>query len=591
MSTLPVGSRLGNYEIVRHIGGGGMAQIYLAKTGGIAGFEKHLALKVINTELAEDDRFIQMLIDEAKLTVGLTHINIAQVFDLGQVDGVYFIAMEFVDGLDVLELVNGLHAIREKVPVVAAAFIARQMASGLHYAHGRNDPQGTPLNIVHRDISPQNILVSRAGEVKVVDFGIAKAAGMQVKTQAGVIKGKVHYMAPEQVHGKPADPRSDIFSTGIVLWEMLTSKMVYSGDNVRELVAKVREANIPAPSSVRPEVPRELDELVLKALAVDREVRYQNAHELLVALTRFLSQCGVEYSGTHLARLVGRVLSRKPSAEPEVAERLSVEDKLQDSHSVIQEQVDLGPLPEPLDRDRIWVETEGGRVVHVLEEELLMGRAGQLAVADARVSRRHAIIRRQGSGYTVEDLGSSNGTYVNERRLTAPVVLQHGDVVRLGACRMHYLAAEKRQQARGASHPPPSAPPVVPVASDGEITVRRPPRGVSSLGAEPAAATPAPAAAPPARPRLRISHAGQVVEQPLAGHTPLTYQITVGPALLTGTPAAVVQREDGFYLEPAPGNGPGAPVVMAGGVEATAPVRLSPGDTFQVGGFVFSFET
>ena len=596
MSTLPSGSRFGNYEIVRHIGGGGMAQIYLAKTGGLAGFEKHLALKVINADLAEDERFIQMLIDEAKLTVGLTHINIAQVFDLGQVDGCYFIAMEFVDGLDVLELVNGLHALREKVPVVAAAFIGRQIASGLHYAHGRADPQGNALNIVHRDISPQNILVSREGEVKVVDFGIAKAAGMQVKTQAGVIKGKVHYMAPEQVHGKPADARSDIFSTGIVLWEMLTSKMVYSGDNVRELVAKVRQAEILAPSSVRPEVPRELDEVVLRALAPDPEKRFQNAHKLLVALTRFLSQCGVEYSGSHLSRLVGRVLAQRDGEEPEpeVQERLSASDKLQDSHSVIQEQASLGPLPEPLDQDRMWVETEEGRVVQLLEDELLLGRAGQLAVVDARVSRRHAIIRRRGSGYVLEDLGSSNGTYVNERRITAPVLLSHGDLVRLGACRMHFLGASEGQE------PEVEEQVVQPVASDGAITVRRPSPISPAPGQEPAqtppplpgpraATPPSPAAATTLRPRLVISHAGQVLEQPLVGNTPLTYKVTVGAAVLTGCPASVIQRADGFYLEPDASKGLGAQVSMQDGTPVNGPVRLYPGVSFQLGAFVFSF--
>ncbi|MCK5796816.1 MAG: serine/threonine protein kinase, partial [Deltaproteobacteria bacterium] len=201
MSTLPVGSEFGNYYIVRHIGGGGMAQIYQAKTQGLAGFEKHLALKVINAEYANEQRFIQMLIDEAKITVGLSHVNIAQVFDLGQFNGIYYIAMEFVDGMDVLEFVNGLHGMGERLPIEAVSYIGRQICNGLHYAHTRKDQHGKPLNIVHRDISPQNILVSRAGEVKVVDFGIAKAAGMSSKTQAGVIKGKINYMAPEQVMG------------------------------------------------------------------------------------------------------------------------------------------------------------------------------------------------------------------------------------------------------------------------------------------------------------------------------------------------------------------------------------------------------
>jgi len=553
LSTLPIGSQFGSYHIVRHIGGGGMAQIYLAKTRGLAGFEKYLALKVINPDLADDDRFIQMLIDEAKLTVGLAHVNIAQVFDLGKVGNIYYIAMEFVDGIDVLELVNGLHALGEMVPVEAAAYIGRQMCSGLYYAHSRRNKQGQPLNIVHRDISPQNILVSCAGEVKVVDFGIAKAAGMSAKTQAGVIKGKVHYMSPEQAMGEPADKRSDIFSAGIVLWEMLTSRMAYSGDNVKELVERVRKADIPPPSMHRTEIPASMDAIVAKALSATRDGRYQNGHGFQVALTRFLSSCATEYSGSHLAKLVERVLAGKRKSKPkdQLDQRLSKEDMIQDNHSVISSAANLGDGGGPPDKHRVLIETDQGKVVQVLESELVIGRAGQLTIPDARVSRRHARIFLDASGYVVEDLGSSNGTFVNGQKIGGPIILRNNDVVRIGSCHLRYLTPS--------AEPAEVVPPPVP---------------------EPA---PPP---PPPEPRLLISCGNGTVEKALDGEFMLEYEVMVGPVRLQGVSGRVSSRTDGYWLEPIPGRQP----VIMGGMTAKEAVRLAPGDTFQVGEFSFQFQ-
>ncbi len=550
MSTLPIGSQFGSYHIVRHIGGGGMAQIYLAKTRGLAGFEKFLALKVINPDLADDDRFIQMLIDEAKLTVGLAHVNIAQVFDLGMVGNIYYIAMEFVDGIDVLELVNGLHSLGEMVPVEAAAYIARQMCSGLYYAHSRRNKQGQALNIVHRDISPQNILVSCAGEVKVVDFGIAKAAGMQAKTQAGVIKGKVHYMSPEQAMGEPADKRSDIFSAGIVLWEMLTSRMAYGGDNVKELVERVRKADIPPPSVHRAEIPANLDAIVMKALAGTRDQRYQNGHGYQVALTRFLSSCATEYSGSHLAKLVDRVLAGKRKGKPkeQLDANLSKEDLIQDNHSVISSAASLADQGPP-DKHRLLIETEQGKVIQVLEAELVVGRAGQLTIPDARVSRRHARIYLDNSGYVVEDLGSSNGTFVNGQKIGGPIILRNNDVVRIGSCHLRYMTPS------------------------------------TSAHAKVEAPAPAPAPPPP-DPRLLISSGNGTVEKALEGEFMLEYEVMVGPIRLQGVSGRVSSRADGFWLEPLPGRQP----VIMGGMTAKEAVRLSPGDTFQVGEFSFQFQ-
>ena len=544
MAQLQPDSPFGNYRIMKHIAGGGMAQIYLAKVMGLAGFEKQLALKVINPEYADEERFVQMLIDEAKITVGLTHVNIGQVFDLGQVDGIYYIAMEFVDGVDVLELVNGLHAMGERVPCEAVALIGRQICSGLQYAHTKKDPTGKALNIVHRDISPQNILVSRAGEVKVVDFGIAKAAGVSTKTQAGVIKGKVHYMAPEQAMGKKADRRCDIFATGIVLWEMLTSQMVYSGDNVRDLVERVRLAKIPPPSGARPEVPRALDELVMRALARKPEERFQTAHGFQVELTKFLSAHAPDYGSSNLAALVERVYAKKhglqapPSTGKTPEEKLSKEDLIKDIHSVIAESPASGE-----DHPRLVVETPQGTTVRPLDDELVIGRAGQLAIPDARVSRRHARIQRSNTGsYVLEDLGSANGTFVNEEKISGPYKLEDQDEIRIGSFRM---------------------------------TFRLPDLGSTFE-------TPPPTQAVPL---LLITCGTRTVEHVLTEEFPLSYQIHVGPARLGGIAGRVVNKQGEFWLEPATGR----QAVTHNGAEATSAVRLSPGDTFQLGTFRFEF--
>jgi serine/threonine protein kinase len=543
MSQLPINAEFGQYHIVRHIGGGGMAQIYLAKSRGLAGFEKHLALKVINPEFADEERFIQMLIDEAKITVGLNHVNICQVFDLGQVGGIYYIAMEFVDGIDVLELVNGLHALGERVPVEAVALIGRQICSGLHYAHTKKDRSGQPLNIVHRDISPQNILVSRAGEVKVVDFGIAKAAGMSTRTHAGVIKGKVHYMAPEQAMGQKADSRTDIFSSGIVLWEMLTSQMVYSGDNVRELVEKVRRAAIPPPSSVRPEIPPALDFIVMKALACRTEDRFATAHEFQIELTKFLSASAPDYSGSHLSVLVERVLAHKRGDADKLVEvHISKAELLADVHSVISEAIDESTSPR--DRARLVVTTEQGETIYPLEEELIIGRAGTLAIADARVSRRHARVYRHGGEYIVEDLGSSNGTFVNDDKIAGPHTLRSGDSIRIGACHMRYIA-----EARPA---PPSAAPVL---------------------------------RPPPVPKLVVACGERKLEKVLTDAEELHYTLQVGPVRLRGTAGRVVRKDDGYYVEPLVGR----EQLTFNGATPNGPVRLSPGDMFQLGPFLFEF--
>ncbi|MBW2733244.1 MAG: protein kinase [Deltaproteobacteria bacterium] len=544
MSTLPVNSDFGNYFIMRHIGGGGMAQIYQAKTKGLAGFEKTLALKVINPEYANEKRFIDMLVDEAKITVNLAHANIAQVFDLGECNGIYYIAMEFVDGLDVLELVNGMHAMQRRLPVEAVAYIGRQICSGLHYAHTRKDHNGKARNLVHRDISPQNVLVSRNGEVKVVDFGIAKAAGMSSKTQAGVIKGKVNYMAPEQVMGQSADPRTDIFSVGVVLWESLTASMVYSADNMGELVVAVRKAEIAAPSTKRPEIPPALDAIILRALHPNRMERFQTAHELQVELTKFLSNHAPDYSGSDVALLVEKALaprehgSESKDDEDDVLDLNLLSSELQDHHSLI-----FSPMLEP----QLIVLSEGREEVHSIGESLTIGRAGELAIADARISRKHAKITRMEHGsFVVEDLGSSNGTFVNDRRVHGQQPLRPGDRIRIGGCRIRFAT------------------------------------GIENVDA-------APDPVPPKQPdcRLSITIGDKHIERKLEGDIELGYQLQLGPLELGGVSGKLVQRDGGYWIEPGMGGRLG---VMFRGKRASQAQRLTSGDRFEIGGVSFRYE-
>jgi serine/threonine protein kinase len=294
----------GPYTLLRRLAVGGMAEIYVASTRGLGGFEKLAAIKLVHPHLAADPQFVRMLVEEAKILVLLTHANIAQVFDLGCIDDTYYIAMEFVDGLDV----HGLQTIAQRcgrpLPIDVCAYTVAEMLNGLDYAHRKRDASGRPLNIVHRDISPQNVVVSQAGEVKLVDFGIAKSSRQSEGTEAGIIKGKYFYMSPEQAWGDPTDRRSDVFSTGILLFEMLTGHMLYTGKSVPELIGKVRRAEIPRPSSLRGDIPASLEAIVQCALQREPGARYQSAIDMGEALRDFLYDVHPSFNAGRLGEFV-----------------------------------------------------------------------------------------------------------------------------------------------------------------------------------------------------------------------------------------------------------------------------------------------
>jgi hypothetical protein len=286
-----------------------MAEVFKAKTFGVEGFERLLAVKRILPNIAEDEEFIAMFIDEAKIAVQLQHANIAQIFDLGKVEDSFFIALEHVHGKDLRSIFDRMRGKREVMPINQACWITMQVCEGLDYAHNKRDAQGRELHLVHRDISPQNVLIGYDGEVKLIDFGIAKAAGKASKTQAGILKGKFGYMSPEQVRGLPIDRRSDIFSVGIVMYELLTNERLFVGESDFSTLEKVRNVEILPPSSYNKQIPDELEKIVLKALAKDPEDRYQNAIDLHDDLQAFLHKTGGFYSRKDLSAWMKKIFA------------------------------------------------------------------------------------------------------------------------------------------------------------------------------------------------------------------------------------------------------------------------------------------
>ncbi|MCC6878148.1 MAG: protein kinase, partial [Sandaracinaceae bacterium] len=291
----------GKYMLLERVNVGGMAEVFKAKAFGVEGFERLVAVKRILPSIAEDQEFITMFIDEAKISVQLTHANIAQIFDLGRVSDSYFIAMEYVHGKDLRAIFDRARKRGETVPVPMACYVAMKVCEGLDYAHNKKDAAGRDLNLVHRDVSPQNILISYDGETKIIDFGIAKAAGKAGKTQAGILKGKFGYMSPEQVRGLPLDRRSDIFAVGIVLYELLTGERLFVGESDFSTLEKVRNVEIMPPSTYNRRIPEELEQIVLKALAKDVDDRYQTAMDLHDDLQSFMYTSGNFFSRKDLS--------------------------------------------------------------------------------------------------------------------------------------------------------------------------------------------------------------------------------------------------------------------------------------------------
>ena len=310
MSTANLPRPFGPYTLLRRLAAGGMAEVYLGRASGAEGFEKLVAIKRIHRRCATDDD--SMLLDEAKLSVSLSHRNIVQTLDLRRVDGSYVLVMEHVDGYDAHRLLESLRNEGRLLPIELAAHIMVEVCRGLDYAHRHRDDDGELTGIVHRDVSPQNVLLSLAGEVKVADFGIAKAKSRQSNPESGVIKGKYFYMSPEQARAEPLDHRSDIFSAGVVLWELLVGERLHREARVPTLLDAVRRAEVAPPSSRRANVPLQLDLIVARATAIDPSERYQDAETMAGALVSYLAGRGP----VHASRRLGEMLARVPASSP-----------------------------------------------------------------------------------------------------------------------------------------------------------------------------------------------------------------------------------------------------------------------------------
>ncbi|MBM7112190.1 protein kinase domain-containing protein [Archangium primigenium] len=302
--------RLGKYELVRKLATGGMAEVFLAKAAGPMGFEKTLVLKRILPHLAEEPAFVDMFLAEAKLAARLTHSRIAQIFDFGESEGAYFLAMEYIDGPTLRTLIKRAASHGLVAPATVCARLMSDACDGLAFAHGFIDPDTQqPLGLIHRDISPDNILLSRQGEVKVVDFGIAKATGQSARTETGALKGKLPYMAPEQVRSKPLDQRADVYALGVVLYELLTARKPFVAPTDAELMQAILHQQPVPVTQLRPDLPEAMGEILDLALAKDREQRYPDCASFQADLEDFILSVGRPVTTQYVAQYITHTLS------------------------------------------------------------------------------------------------------------------------------------------------------------------------------------------------------------------------------------------------------------------------------------------
>ena len=302
--------QFGKYVLLRKIATGGMAEIFQGKTAGAEGFEKDIVIKRILPHFSEDEAFVKMFIDEASITAKLQHANIVQIFDFDVIDGSYYIAMEYIEGEDLSAVLKDGQAAGRMLSVPQCVWVTMELAKGLYYAHVK-EHKGRPLNIIHRDISPHNAMIAYNGEVKLMDFGIAKAAERSTKTQAGTVKGKVAYMSPEQARGKNLDGRSDLFALATVLWEMLTFKRLFLRESDFETLTAVLKDPIEPPSRFRPEVDQELDDILMTALEKDRDDRQKNVEEFTRELTRWYYKTVTDFEAEKLKPYMQQLYASK----------------------------------------------------------------------------------------------------------------------------------------------------------------------------------------------------------------------------------------------------------------------------------------
>ncbi len=320
------------YRVVDRLEAGGMAEVFRGEALSVQGFKKQVAIKRVLPHLAQNKSFISMFLDEARLGARLNHANIVTVFDIGAADNTFFIVMEYVDGCNLKAIIEHFRQMGRRIPVKESVYICMETCRGLSYAHEIVDDDGADLHIVHRDISPPNILLSKRGEIKVTDFGLAKATTQLEKTDPGVVKGKFSYLAPEAALGEGVDARADIFALGIVLWEMIAGRRLFLGETDYQTVKLVQQANVPSLMRLNPDVDADLEAVIMKALTRDPRDRYQSAREFGDALAGHLFGKQLKVTSYDIANLVKEVVEKKSKAvkpqEASIIDRLIQEELL-----------------------------------------------------------------------------------------------------------------------------------------------------------------------------------------------------------------------------------------------------------------------
>ncbi len=346
--------QLGQYVIDEKIAQGGMAEIFKGRAIDPGGLERPVVIKRILPQIAADEDFVEMLVQEAKLAVQLSHGNIAQVFDLGRIDDDYFMVMEYVDGESLSRIARHLRQNNEWMPVPIALYIISEVANGLTYMHQKTDSRGNPLNIVHRDISPQNVIISWSGTVKIIDFGIAKATSQVSTTDSGVVKGKFAYMSPEHVGGEKLDGRTDIFSLAVILWELLTNQRLFKGKNNRETIQRVKRCRVPSAQGYREDIPKEVDKILKKALTKNKKNRYQSAHDFQLDLIRTLVQRYPDFAPRNLQDYLNNLFADRADEEPTiVGQTIS-----QEAPTIVDNEMEVTALADPRILQRRLTELE-----------------------------------------------------------------------------------------------------------------------------------------------------------------------------------------------------------------------------------------
>lgn len=307
------------YEIVDKIGDGGMAEVLLGRSVGPQGFQQKVAIKRLHPHIARNRNNVKMFIHEARLIARLQHPNIVRIFDFGETEETYYIVMEYVDGLSLTDLLQRSAISQIPLPLPIGVYIISEILEGLQHAHTANDADGQPLHLVHRDLSPDNILLSREGEVKLSDFGIAKSRIQEHQTQTGMTKGKILYMSPEQCYGRELDHRSDIFSMGNLLFEVCTLERLFMSKDIASVAMAICHGPIKSPSSIRAGFPIELEAIILKALERPLESRFQSAKEMVRAIKQFMQSHEYYVSRDDIKAFIELLLFEGTIAEQQIA--------------------------------------------------------------------------------------------------------------------------------------------------------------------------------------------------------------------------------------------------------------------------------